>query len=122
MRPRVHPELVALLAAATISLLVGVVTSNAPARVERLVIHNETEFRLTVSVRGEDDWSETPIAYVWPSSTDVATEFPDPGATWIIDVRSELGSSAAVTVARDALVTADWTYRITPDVAILLRG
>jgi hypothetical protein len=118
---RVPPDLIALAASATVALLVGfLVVVNEPARVDRLEIRNETELRLTVSVRGEGEWGATPIAYVWPGATDVATDFPDPGATWVLHLSSQHGRSTEVKVARSDLEGAAWTYDIEPDVAQLL--
>lgn len=119
---RAHPDVLALSGAATLGLLVAIVAAaSAPTHIDRLEINTETELRLTVSVRGEDDVSRTPIAYVWPGSTDVAAEFPDAGSTWIIHLGSEIGTSAEVTVPRADLEGAGWTYRIDSDVGLLLR-
>ena len=113
---RDHPEAGALAIAASMSLFVGFLIWDRSPHVEQLVFDNATEYRLDISLRGRGDSTEVPIAYVWSNSTDVALDFRDPGATWVLRFSNEFGESTEHSVSRADLERADWTYTITPEV------
>lgn len=106
------PLVVAAVIASGLLLLQVSILLEAPARIDGLTLHNETDYHLNTTLRDSPDGSRLLLGQVTRNTTKTIRSVLDPGETFVFELSYAGVEAGTITVSRAALEANDWQLTI----------